>query len=434
MARLIHPLSKECMLDEMNLFGVPLTQTMIESSIEQSLKPMTPIQASPEQIEFKIQAEGGMYVDLRSPHLVMDLQIVDKDMKAVSKDAKVAITNNVAQSLFQKVDATLNGINTSSSSGNYPWKAYLHSLCGFRRSAKTNFMSIVPWLKDVSGKMDEPNFDRNKMVTPDISKSFQVACYPMCDIFMQNRFMISTADIGIKLQRSAAGFALVAENASEQFSIVIRDITLYYTKYQVSEALLTAHMAAMIKTTVKFPLVRTDVKAYPVAMGNLYCSIDNAYHGELPDRVLAIMVNEDAYNGHSNRNPYNLQHYNSKTACAIRNGRQYPTKPYNMNFADRTVVKPFVDMYANMGQLRDNNPTLDITLPEFLDGYTIISFNFAPDLSDPSDQHVNLLSRGNIRFEFEWMAKLPENIVILFFAQFNSIIEIDNSNTVHKDY
>lgn len=432
MARPIHPISKDCMLDELTIFAVPCTQTSIDTCSEQSLKPTSPLFASPDLIKFNIPSEGGQYLDMSSIHLVLNVQIVDKDNKALTSASKVALANNFMHTLFQKVDVNLNGVQVSPAMNTYPYKAYLQTLFGYRRSAKTNFLSIVPWLKDKTGEMDKPNYDRNAMFN--LSKSFEVGGHLMCDLFMQDKFMISTVDVEIALLRQDSRFSLVAEDDSV-YTINILDATLYYTKYQVADVLLEAHTLALQKGTAKYPIVRTEVKAWPVTGQVMYCSIDNAYHGELPRRLIIGMVDEDAYNGHVQKNPFNFKHNSIKSMSAYYNGKLYPSKPYKMDFVvGKTALKPYWDLFAHTGQLKDKNPTLDVTFNDYLDGYTLFAHNFAPDLSDASDSHVNLLKRGNIRLEFEFTTKLPNPIVIILFAEFDTVIEIDSSNNVHKSF
>jgi hypothetical protein len=430
MGRLIHPVSKDCMVDELAIFEVPCTQTSLEGNMELELKPVSPLIASSELIEFRIPAEGGQYIDLSSVYLSLNVQILDSEGIALADDAKVSIVNNFLHSLFSQVDIEVNGRRVSPPMKTYPYKAYIHTLFGYRRSAKDNFLSIVPWLKD-EGEKDKPNYKR--MSAYDKKLPFDVAGHLLCDIFMQEKFILSTADIDIKLYRSDQGFAIVSETGA-RYQVRIHDASLFVRKYQVCDIVLNAHNLAMKRGTAKYPINRTEVKAYPVTGSIMSCSLDNAYHGELPRRLIIGMVDEDAFNGLETKNPFNFKHNNLKNIIAVFNGKMYPSKPYKMHFDKKSALKPYWDLFSNTGQLKDKNPSLDITFSEFLNGFTFFAFNFTPDLSDASSGHVNLLKRGNLRLEFEFYTKLADPIVIILFSEFDSLIEIDSSSNVVADF
>ena len=61
---LIHPLSSDCIKNELDLFSIPTTQTSIEEGRWVEMEPITPVTNSSDIIEFDIPASVSEYTDL----------------------------------------------------------------------------------------------------------------------------------------------------------------------------------------------------------------------------------------------------------------------------------------------------------------------------------------------------------------------------------
>ena len=76
---LIHPLSCECVKSELDLFGVPLTQTSVEEGRWVEYGPITAVKDSDDTIEFKIAETDSEYIDLKNSFIRVKAKIVDAD-------------------------------------------------------------------------------------------------------------------------------------------------------------------------------------------------------------------------------------------------------------------------------------------------------------------------------------------------------------------
>ena len=66
---LIYPLSCKCINSELDLFGVPLTQTSVGEGRWVEYGPITVVKDSDDTIEFKIAETDSEYIDLKNRFL-----------------------------------------------------------------------------------------------------------------------------------------------------------------------------------------------------------------------------------------------------------------------------------------------------------------------------------------------------------------------------
>ncbi len=73
-----------------------------------------------------------------------------------------------------------------------------------------------------------------------------------------------------------------------------------------------------------------------------------------------------------------------------------------------------------------------ITREEYAGGYGLYAFDLSPDLSVGG--HFNLVKHGNLRLDIHFLNALAKTINVIIYAEFNNILEIDQSRNVIFDY
>ena len=65
-------------------------------------------------------------------------------------------------------------------------------------------------------------------------------------------------------------------------------------------------------------------------------------------------------------------------------------------------------------------------------GYTLFCYDLSPDLN-PGD-HLNLVKKGNLRLEMRFSQALPQTIMVIVYAQFQNILEVDKQRNILLEY
>ena len=142
------------MKSELNLFGVPSTQTSIDHGTTVIYHSIANI-VDAGLIEFDIPAPGKDYLVFTNTYLHLGARIVQTEGTATAAYAVVGSTNLLLHSLFSQVEVFLNDKLISSSSNTYAYRAYLKTLLNYGKAAKESQLTASLWYKDTTNHMNE---------------------------------------------------------------------------------------------------------------------------------------------------------------------------------------------------------------------------------------------------------------------------------------
>ena len=76
---------------------------------------------------------------------------------------------------------------------------------------------------------------------------------------------------------------------------------------------------------------RVEVKTYSVAAGLTFLNWDNAFQGQILNRIFVAMVDNASFTGRYEKNPYNFKHFNtSSIAVYVNSGESLPARPVTL--------------------------------------------------------------------------------------------------------
>ena len=127
------------------------------------------------------------------------------------------------------------------------------------------------------------------------------------DLFLQDKFLINGVDVKIRLVRSKPAFALMAGGVNPDYKITIVNATLFAKKATLNPTVQMAHIKALEKSTVKYPMRSVDCKVYSILAGARSHTHENLFLGILPKRLVLCCIDNDAYNGAYEKNPFHAK-------------------------------------------------------------------------------------------------------------------------------
>lgn len=436
----IHENSCECAKSELDLFSVPPTQTSIESGIYVEYHPISSL-TDGAPIEFDVTASGDDYLDLTNSLLHVRAKIVRADGSNLAAADTVGPVNNFLHTLFSQVDVTLNGTLITSSNNTYAYRAYLETLLSYGPAAKESQLTAALFYKDVAGKMDKPNpraadaADKNAgLITRHsfVAESSEIDMIGRIhsDIFFQERYMLNEVNTKIKLTRSRDAFCLMAVG-DQAFKIVIVAASLLIRKVKISPSVYLAHAKALEAGTAKYPIRRVICKTFTVPAGYLDVSHEKLFTGQLPVRLVIGCVDNRAFNGELERNPFNFQHFSLSELGVYLDGQLHGIKPLKLDYRRNRYVAAFTGLFVGTG--KDNRDEGNgINRSDFANGYALYAFDLTPDLSEAD--HFNLSRQGTVRIDLKFAAALENTITVIAYAEFENMIEIDRNRNVVFDF
>ena len=161
----------------------------------------------------------------------------------------------------------MNGTLVTPSTNKYAYRACIETLLSYGTDAHVTQLASQLWHKDTASHMDaveivdgaaanerfvarRANIVRGRVV--DMIGLLHV------DLFMQDKFLINGVDVKIRLVRSKSAFALMAGGVDPDYRINIVNATLFAKKATLNPTVQMAHIKALEKSTVKYPMRSVD--------------------------------------------------------------------------------------------------------------------------------------------------------------------------------
>lgn len=428
-------MSEECLKTELDLFTVPLTQTAIEKNTYVEIPPLSAI-SDTSPLEFFIAGNGEDYVDLNNTLVFLRLKITNADGTDIPDGDPVGLINYPGATIFSQVDVSLGDRLISQSSSTYPYRCIIECLTNYSKDALETLFSAGLFYKDTAGHMDvgDPAGGNGGLAKraafTNASNVVELLAPVHSDIFFQEKLMLNGVDIKIRMTRGKDEFCLMRSNAAA-YKLKILSASLFVKKVSVSPAVRLGHAQALLTTTAKYPIDRVCLKNFSIPAGSRVCNQENLFLGTLPKSLVLAMVDNDAFVGSYNKNPFAFKNYHLEFLAIYLDGQQYPAKPLQPEYENGSAVREFYQLALASGRHLKNQP-LCIDREDFLHGYTLYAFNFTPD--EECSQHVSLIKSGNIRLEARFRQPLPRTVNLVVYALFDSVIEVSNRRQILVDY
>ncbi|KAI0231796.1 hypothetical protein LSAT2_017836 [Lamellibrachia satsuma] len=397
----VHRQSCEGVKTELDLFTVPPTQNCISDSHVVEHQPTASLDSGG-PIEFLIPGSGDDYLDLANTMLHVQAKVTRANGHALDAGESVGPVNNWLQSLWRQVDLYLNGTLVTSSSNTYAYRSYIETLLSYGSDAKSTQLTNQLWYKDTASRMNSvelaagpaPNHGfvtRREYITG--SRVVDMMGRLHVDMFMQDKFLINGVDVKIRLVRSKPSFALMALGPHD-YKLIIVNAALFVKKATLNPAVQVAHIKALEKNTVKYPLRPVDCKVYSIPAGALSHTHENLFLGTLPKRLVLCCIDNDAYNGAYDKNPFHAKNNTIGFHSVYVDGRQIPAKPFQPNFTENLFARSYASLFTSTGKIWQDEGN-GLTRDDYRDGYTFFCFDLTPDQCDGPCFH--LVQKGNLR-------------------------------------
>jgi len=372
--------------------------------------------------------------------LYVRAKIVRNNNGDLAADSTSAPVNLLLHSMFSQVDVSLNGTLISSSTNTYPYRSMLETLLSYGEDPKKSQLSAKLFYKDDAGNMEEtivaaagnrtPNAGQQKrraLITQ--SREFDMVGQIRSDIFFQENYLLNQVDMKIKLIRSNDNFCLMG---AADAKIVVTHASLFVRKVKPSSSVFLSHAKNLETATAKYPIKRVVCKRFQVPVNYLDCSHEKLYTGQLLTRIVIGLVDNRAFNGSREHNPFNFRHYNiSEISLYLDGQQQYALKPLQTNFKEGVYVRTYNTLFAGTNKINRGEGNF-ITREDYKAGYALYAFDLTADLA--KSDHFNLVKHGSVRLALGFSEPTPHTVSIIAYAEFDNLLEIDRDRNLLVDF
>ena len=438
----IHPLSQITTLPDFDLFTVPPTQLTIEKNYVTEHRPISTLNPT-SIIEFNVNSSVDEYIQLKDTMFYIKIRMDIKKAAGGNVDAadwaKCQFVNNLLHSLFRSIDLEIEGKTVTQTPQTYAYKAYFETLFGYTEEAKVGYLTSSFWYND-DDKKNAISQVPVGWIKPTVikntgeGKSIELLGKLHLDLCFQPRALIGGTKLKFTFIPNDKNF-YVWHDTSITSTVEFEKAALYVSRSKLSYPVVEAHNLAIAKSPAKYPIMRSNVKAFTVVANQLNVNIDNAITGQIPRRMFLAMVDSRAFNGSHEYNPFKFDHNDLNYLAVTVDGVQYPSIPFTPDFTNNLYAREFMSVYECLNQLH-SEPTFTITKDEYKTGNVMFGFTFSPDPTDDCNKvgYVNPIRYGAVNINMRFSTALPNNINVLLYCEYDNIIQIDATRQPMLDY
>ena len=420
-------------LGEFDVFSRPPLQCGVEREMITLHRPWTTI--SPHApISFIITTNELEYLKLSDISLRVQVKFSLVNKKATPTaaettafDARFTPVQNFMHSMWKSVELEINNKLVTNSAQNYMFKSYFETFVSMSDNAKDSYLSSIGWGTSTSRKTWLGN---NKTVEFMGRLAFDLASQP--------RSILGGSQLKITVIPQSNWNTCIIDTSPAAddvtFNVEIVDAELLVKKSIVNPKLREAHIQALKINPAIYPHTRNEVKIFSIPSGMSNVMLDNIQLGATPARAIVALLPHNTLNG-NRTDMFKFAHHDLNYLCFFMDGLAHPSIPLQPDFAKSEYMREYLSLFEAFNDM-DSNPSLKINRFNYKDSNCMYAFNFLPDSSDGAvgSGYVNIPKAGAMRLDLRFAKALTENMAVVVFFQYDSMIRINEDFTVLTDY
>ena len=445
----------------LNLFDVPDVDYRYEAK---RWVPFKPANTGRRPILFTVPACDDYY-DLNEAKLEIKIRLNTAGTGGVSSNETGASTadltkyvycvNNFGHSLFNQMNVSFNGVLMTEQSNAYHQKSYLETLLNYNRQEGETLLAAQGWVNElnVAEELTPTNAQNNDKPAPnnwggkpglkDLTSRLLGKVYhtfmvkPHIAVFKTGKCLVPGVQIDLELYLNDSNLFLFGTpdtTTSVNKKIpTLGDNDLYVTLW-MKKVSLSANIYTKLQkqrsltktTTVKYPVVRSEVRTYSFDGNSTFWSQDNVFLNKVPTKVIIGLVNSTNYNGSLQHYPYAYEKFDVTRIRQLLEGEEYPYRA--LELTGNTEAEDLVgyDRFLTASGAYTHHRVPMMLPGDWGEGNNCTLFMFN-NVAGDADSHEfrNPRKTGNISYEITFRAAPAHNITIVIFSEYENIFEID---------
>ena len=129
-----------------------------------------------------------------------------------------------------------------------------------------------------------------------------------------------------------------------------------------------------MKRKAYYPVKHTRIKTFTASCGAQQVSIDNAFLGPIPERILTPLVKNTAFVSSAITNAFTFHHYMANLLLYV-NGVHHLAEPLTMKCSSTLgAARAYETLFSSTGMHHDDRAQM-ITLEMFTKGFYVLGFD-----------------------------------------------------------
>lgn len=414
-----------------NLFSVPPTQAVVEHSYWYASHPVNTV-TSEGPYQFRVSS-GPDYMQLGKNYLYMKLEITREGKLPMADDEKVGPINLIGKTFIKQVKVGINGKLAFDSGSMYAYRAYLETELNYNEETKNTLMKPALYEKDTpADKVDtvvNTGFGKRAAVFKNGVVELMAPIH--CDLFLNDRLMISGTHIDLEIHRNSDKFSLMCFNNTE-YKIKVSDMIWYVKRLQLAPSVHLAIESSLMKSAIKYPIRRVSMTKLQIGPGRQSTPTNSVFEGQIPRRIILGFVATDSYFGHYQKSPFVFANNKVNEIYVQAGGHVFPREPLKTDFSKHIFARSYLSLMDTLGMTNDNRSN-NVTMDDFQHSTCLFAFDLTAD--DADSDNWELIREGTTTVHCTFAEPINEpGLEMIVYAEFDNLAMVDRNRTVYFDY
>ena len=431
------------MAEGLKLFSAPISDASIVSRQDTDYYPSdsAPDNNKETIIIDVINKSEVDFIDLSSTEILMKLQIRNKAnnaaLNSTMKDAKYGICNNFGHAIFKQITLQEGDIDMNTSTGTYPYQVDFENVITYDERDLEGRPRLEGYIPDTQTNAalqkkfadDDANagltvrsalFDNGAMVG--------VIIKPHLGPLAQGRYLLPKTRVQFKLIPNSDEFLLTYGDAAavKTYGVYIKNIKLRVRTVKLDPQVATQIYRNLQKRRAIYPTPVPVMTTAIIENGGYNWDKDNVFSGKVPKLLMFGIVENAAFNGSREKNPFHYKNLEiSETRIYIDGVQIIPT--IHTDFANH-YQEGFLQVLKATGEKSCllNSQTWAVQ--------NIWVFDLSPKVSNALHEYYPARS-GNLRIELKFGSAVTNGpYTIVMYGLMDSTSEIDSYNNIIKNW
>ena len=436
-----------------------------------------PVYQGIEPITFQIPATDD-YMDIKEAKLIIKVRLKHsasnhtgikvpstREISDATKTNNCVIVNNFAHTLIKQFNVKFNGILLTEQTNLYHYLSYFATLLNYSLPEGESLLAPQGWVNgapNADAEITVAASDTDKILDSDVTDSykklealtkktvegknwFTFVMKPYIPVMQVGGFLIPGTSVEMELYLNPNtlylyGSANKGSLSTKKFPTITQEdieMTLVIPKMTLNASVFNQLQKErqMAKKAITYPVVRTAIRTFSIPTGNTSWEQDDVFLNKMPDRVILAMVHTDAYNGDFDRYPFAFERFGATSVRQTVNGEEYPYK--TLELSNESGNKDSTDYLGYERFLQASGVFREKKIPMVQPGdwgegktTTLFLFNNVPSGYADDPTHRNPQQSGNVRYKINFASSTSNNITVLVWSEYETLLEINHEGAL----
>jgi hypothetical protein len=337
--------------------------------------------------------------------------------------------------------------NTISSCGTfYPYKAMVDTILETTQTEKDLLKNSQGYFKDLTNPSNPHPFGgiRGKKPYDTVNEgnrerfnwAFQGNVLEMIgplrtDFWNQEHLLLNNVDMTVKLDPSTEQFRLMWSPKNLDCEIQFLDLQLILRRVRLQKKVLDGMNVGLSTLPAQYPHKKSDIRVYQIPKGSFSKTLDDIWQNQVPTKVIAFLVDAEAFNGVSHKNPLHFQNCNITSIGMHKDYSPITHEPWDISFENGLFMEPLMAMWR-ITQLDGKIKNIGVDKKQFKDAYSIFCFDVDPSV--PYDLSFwGPIRKGVMKMHMTFGEGLKSDMNLILYATFPGTVQIDITRAIVRE-